>query len=254
MTQLWLNGERVDSLAKLRQAFKKSGVDQVFLCAEMFRRLRDDILLKWLDRQEECRRNICMELCLNDDEKILRGIQESLVSDDVSERIRLMSDLCGVSREVAEEGEAAFCREKSANRESLMARQPWYVGNGKVKRLFRAIQWDAVVDSQTNPQMLNDLLRRFGERPGLPGTRQRMTVYLCDIVSDVPYHQAFMINDLAWMYDLRIVGFGEVNLQLNPTLRGELDVKRRNIMFVGMARANVHCQNVTLLNWQQEDF
>lgn len=255
MTQLWLNGERVDSLTQLRQIFQRPDVDQALLCAEMFRRLRDDILLKWLDRQVECRRNIFKELCQGKDEMLLWGIREALTSEDKSERVRYMSSLCGVSCEVAEEGETAVRREKSDDRRGLITRQSWYVGNEKVQRLFRAIQWDAVVDSQTNPQSINDLLRRFSERQGRPGERrQRLTVYLCDIESGAPYHQAFMIDNLDWFYDLRIVGFGEVNLQFNPTLRGDLDVKGRNVVFVGMTRTNVHCQNLTLSNWQEEDF
>lgn len=246
MIQLWLANDRIDSLAKLREAFAaRDAEDRIPLCVELLEKMSADILIPWLDRCSETRppdsawdRERAAPLgggtlasCRLQLGKEKDPLQLS------SEGIAALASICEIDESTVRSaltGKRRQMRIRSCQSDELckrIERQAWYRGDAAVQRMFTGIRWEQVA---VNSATLNGILAQASKR----SDGGKTDVYLCNV------GEAFTLRSTALLRNLRIVGFGEPNVQFNPCARGEwLDLNERNLKF---ERFHLNCQGVRL--------
>lgn len=225
MIQLWLGGKRIDSIPLLREAFASRDEEQeLALCAELLKRVRDGFFIPWLE--------LCTETRPRSDEErkqdksigilLLNTFREDLLSEpdkaNLSNKAQIaIAEICGINVGIVEK--AAENAENVISAKDIFAKLEnleWFQ-NDDVKRTLKSIPPDCLA---TDTDSLARNIRAASEH------RKYTDQYLLNTGSP------FIIRSLDMLSNMRLVGYGDPRVHFGVVLRNKtLDLDVRNVKF-----------------------
>lgn len=218
MKQLWLSGNRIDSITFLRGCFAQSDVAAVpLLCGKMLAYYRSGALAEWLQRQPELYATPAIQN-LQDNPDVFKRLLAP--ADEPMRERQWLADLCGVPTEAFDMPAALDYIGEAAKRDRLM-RQRWWDAQSELR--FKTVRdWMLVaLESRQVP----DAVERVAELCQEQGVHQQ-TIYLCNTGSP------FVLNLNGMCRHIRFLGCGEPRVNLYSPLNGtSVDMQAQDLSF-----------------------
>lgn len=227
MTQLWLDGRRMDSIPLLRRFMDECQEEQRSrrLLSELIKRYQSGSLSAWMTRQNEARpmsqlaqKGLGVETQLH--------ILTQTPPKPVREVLPVLADLCAQEKEKQREylarleeiveDELLDPRQLNKEKQELIEKQAWYSGQHS---LFAHIDWNNVaIDSMS----FSSILQRIKRESPKPQT----TIYLCNIGN------IYMLHHPLEMQNVRLVGCGNPTVHVDSVNRQkELNMTKQELVF-----------------------
>ncbi len=245
MTQLWLDGQRIDSIALLRRFFGECENKQQWerLLSELIRKYQAGVLGRWLMHQQEARSRPLLSAALNKDKQLKLDLLLKEPMPLTQELTELIVRLCTEDENLQAECMAYLSdmeQELSDNVHQLNAEKKkraeacaWY---HELRRLFEHIDWN---NAATEPEELREILSRIREEDS--GTQT--TVYLCNT------ERNYRIDHPMQLRGVRLVGCGNPRVYFGSQNRGKrLDMKKQDLCFEGFV---LYAQGMILAGTQE---
>ena len=242
MTQLWLNGARIDSIVMLRDMFSTEDIIiQHQLCTELLSKVAAGIFIPWLERcyearlrkspnervQDEVQGVLDLEQCYLDLKK------ESVLTNLSNKGVEALAKICNV--DVFTFQTATTLRQNVPANDKLfelLEVQDWYQKDPKAQKSIKAISPELIaIDSDS----LAHVVTIVGKKHSCDAT----DIYLLSV------GKPFVVRNIDTFRNLRLVGYGYPVLTFPPHYRGmELDMKERKLSF---ERLRLNGQGIVLL-------
>ena len=226
MTQLWLDGRRMDSIPLLRR-FYEDCTEEVRrnVLRELVRKYRSGLLSRWLTHQHEARPQSKLAAALGGGKK--SELEKLLQTEKTAEEVlSALAELCvqaegarqdclALLQEIMED-DTAEDSEQLAKKRMLIENQAWYSG---LKPLFAHVDWNHVAVDTASFHAI--LLRMEEEAPA-----GQTTVYLCGTGS------VYSIQHPLRMKKLRLVGCGDPVVRFSSLNRlKKLNMEQNELVF-----------------------
>lgn len=230
MTQLWLNGRRMDSIPLLRRFMSACQDEETLLriLGELMRKYQAGRLAGWLIRQSEAQPQPALALRLNE-EKTQIPLLLSEPQIPVEEILPALAELCAPEKALREKYLTLLNRildealldtlPGKAEKQQLIQNQAWYPS---LSKLFEHIDWDYVA---ADTEGLLAILQRVQQEPHSGQT----AVYLCDTGKNYRIDQPLQLRRL------RLIGCGRPKVYIASHNRNrKLDLVAQDLHVEGL--------------------
>lgn len=230
MMQLWLDGQRIDSVPLLRCFLDKHQSNEkalIRVLCELIRKYQSGQLSLWLARQSEAQAQSALVMAMSEEKSRLPLLlkQSDVVDGEV---LQALAELCAQEKKSWAEyrshlkkildEEPLDAMQADSDKQRLVQNQKWYHG---MHKLFEHIDWNNVA---TNSESLMAILERIQTERHSGQT----AVYLCDTGRN------YRINQPTSLSGLRLIGCGNPSVYFASHNRGKtLNMKKQNLSFEG---------------------